>query len=428
VADPRPAAPTQPRERGWVANFTAILVCHFLNFALIQTSFPFIPLYLRELGESESAAIAWTGAMQVISSTLMMVANPIWGGLADRYGRKAMVTRAQTAAVVVFGAMGFTTQAWQVVMLRALQGLVGGSGPALTTLAAVTLPARRLSFGMGIFQTAQFVGVSLGPAIGGLMAGLIGFRGTFHLTAGLMILNTLLAYFVIREPKGSFEPKAAQAQPSFRERLHLVWNAPRLRAPIFGTLLFQTAYATSLTLLPLHIYGMVESSGDVSDAATSVGIVLTMTALGAAIGGTALGWLGGRVGAATVLIGAVLLTAVLLVPQAWVESIAQFALLRFAMGICAGGVVPSLRTILAEEANQQESTARSIGLIYGFNQSAFAGGQAAGAALAAVVASIFGLPATYLMAAAILTGTGGWWLRRRLAGSWATAGVSGSEA
>ena len=395
-------------QRGWTTNFAAVLICHFLNFVLIQASFPFLPLYLRELGETESSAIAWTGLMQVASSGMMMVANPVWGSLSDRFGRKAMVTRAQTAAVAVYGLMGLTTQAWQVVGLRTLQGAVGGSGPALTTLAAVTLPPHRLSMGMGLFQTAQFIGVSAGPVFGGLVAAAIGFRGTFHVTAGLMVLNAALAYTVIRDPK---QPRADASRPSlsFAQRLAFVSRAPALRAPVVATLLYQMAYATSVALLPLHLYAI---SGESADAATSVGLVLAATALGAAVGGALFGWLGGRVGASPMLVGALLLTAALLAPQAWLASTQQFAALRFAMGLCAGGVVPLLRTVLAEEAARHESTASSMGAIYGLNQSAFAGGQAAGAALASVAASVWGLSSTYVVAAALIFATGIWWLRR----------------
>jgi MFS transporter, DHA1 family, multidrug resistance protein len=382
-------------------------MCHFLNFVLIQASFPFIPLYLRELGESEASAIFWTGLMQAMASGMMMVANPVWGSLSDRLGRKAMITRAQTASVVVYGLMGWTTQAWQVFGLRILQGLVGGAGAPLTTLAAVILPSNRLAMGMGLFQTAQFVGVSVGPVFGGLVASVIGFRGTFQVTAALMVFNALLAYFVIREPPAR-QTHSTLPQLNFAQRLAFVSRAPRLRAPVVATFLYQMAYATSVALLPLHLYAV---AGESSDAAASVGIVLAATALGAAAGGALFGWLGSRLGAAPVLVVALLMTAVLLVPQAWLTSTAQFAALRFAMGVCAGGVVPLLRTVLAEEANRHESTAGSMGAIYGLNQSAFAGGQGAGALIAAAAASLWGLPSTYLVAAAIITVTGAWWLR-----------------
>jgi MFS transporter, DHA1 family, multidrug resistance protein len=229
---------------------------------------------------------------------------------------------------------------------------------------------------------------------------LIGFRGTFHVTAGLMVLNALLAHFVIREPS---KPEPSRQRPSltFRQSLAFVSRAAGLRAPVIATLAYQTAYATSVALLPLHLYAV---AGEGSDAAASVGLVLA---------GTLFGWLGGRFGAERVLIVTLSFTALLLVPQAWLTSTQQFAGLRFAMGVCAGGVVPLLRTVLAEEAARDESTAASMGAIYGLNQSAFSGGMAVGAAVASAAASVWGLASTYLVAAGLIAVTSVWWLQAR---------------
>ena len=54
--------------------------------------------------------------------------------------------------------------------------------------------------------------------------------------------------------------------------------------------------------------------------------------------------------------------------------------------------------------------AGSMGAIYGLNQSAFAGGQAAGAGLAAISATLWGLESTYVVAAALIAATAMWWL------------------
>jgi len=371
---------------------------------------PFLPLYLRELGESEASAVAWTGAMMSTSFGLQMLVNPVWGTLSDRFGRKAMVMRAQLSTVVTFGLLPFTAQPWQVFAVRSAQGVVGGAGPALTTLAATILPPKRLGFGLGLFQTAQFIGVSLGPLLGGLGAAVLGFRGAFGLTAGLMVVASLVAWLVIREPR----PEPASRRPSdgrgmgFGQRLAFIGRTPRLRTPLLATLAYQTAYMTSVALLPLHLYGL---AGSGVEAPAAVGLVLTVTALGAALGATTFGWLGGRLGAPTIAFVSFLLTAALLVPQSWLTSPAQFAIVRFAMGFATGGVIPSLRTVLAEEARRDESTAGSMGAIYGLNQSAFAGGMAGGSALAALVASFWGLPATYTAAAVLIGLTGLWWLR-----------------
>jgi MFS transporter, DHA1 family, multidrug resistance protein len=392
-----------------VPNFAAVVLCQFLNVALFQSVQPFLPLYLVELGESEAAAVAWTGAMLTVSAGLQMVVNPIWGSLADRFGRKSMVMRAQVSTIVTFGLLPFTMHAWQVFAVRSAQGVVGGAGPALTTLAATILPPKRLGFGLGLFQTAQFMGVSLGPLLGGVAVAAFGFRGAFGLTAVLMAFATLVAWVVIREPRPEAGARrSGGSKLGFRQRLAVISHLPRLRAPLVATLTYQTAYTISIALLPLQLYSL---AGSDADAPAAVGLVLTATALGAALGATTLGWLGSRLGAPTIALVSFGLTAALLVPQSWLTTPAQFAVVRLCMGFAAGGVMPSLRTVLAEEAARNESTAGNMGAIYGLNQSAFAGGMAAGSALAALVASVWGLPATFTAAAILIVITAVWWLR-----------------
>jgi MFS family permease len=383
------------------------VLCQALNVALFNSIQPFLPLYLRELGESEASAVAWTGAMLSTSAALQMLINPIWGTLSDRYGRKAMVMRAQLSTVVTFGLLPFTAQPWQVFAVRSAQGIVGGAGPALTTLAATILPPKRLGFGLGLFQTAQFIGVSLGPLLGGLSAAAFGFRGAFGITAGLMAVASVIAWVLIREPADVAARRSRAGSLTFLQRLKFISRAPRLRAPLLATVIYQAAYMSSSALLPLHLYSL---AGSAADAPAAVGLVLTVTALGAALGATTLGWLGGRFGATTIAFVSFMLTAALLVPQSWLTSPTHFALVRLVMGFATGGVMPSLRTVLAEEAQRHESTAGSMGAVYGLNQSAFAGGMAGGSAMAALVATFFGLPATYTAAAILIALTGLWWL------------------
>jgi DHA1 family multidrug resistance protein-like MFS transporter len=395
------------REPAWVASFGAVVLCQLLNVALFSSVQPFLPLYLRELGETEAAAVAWTGAMLAVSSGLQMLVNPLWGSLADRFGRKAMVMRAQLSTVVTFALLPLTGQAWQVFAVRSAQGLVGGAGPALTTLAATILPPKRLGFGLGLFQTAQFIGISVGPLVGGLAAAALGFRGAFGVTAGLMVVASIVAWVVIHEPAAGARQSSGSPTLTFGQRLAFISGAPRLRAPLVATFAYQTAYTTSVALLPLHLYNL---AGSGADASAAVGLVLTVTALGSALGATTLGWLAGRLGAPTIALVSFAATAALLIPQAWLGSPTEFAAVRLCMGFAACGVMPSLRTVLAEEAGRHDSTAGNMGAIYGLNQSAFAGGMAGGSALAALVASFWGLPATYTAAGLLIGLTGVWWL------------------
>src|SRR5919199_4065301 len=91
---------------GRAAAYGVVLLCYFLNFALFQLAYPFIPLFLVELGETQSGAIGWTGLGQSIGSVALMLANPVWGTLGDRFGRKSMVIRAMLAGAATLSLMG----------------------------------------------------------------------------------------------------------------------------------------------------------------------------------------------------------------------------------------------------------------------------------------------------------------------------------
>jgi len=393
------------KKGSWRASYAVLLLCQFLNFALFQIAYPFIPLFLVELGESQSGAIAWTGLGQAVGSIALMLANPVWGAMGDRFGRKSMVVRAMFAGAVTLTIMGLSTQAWHLFSARVLQGLVGGSSVALLTLAALSLPRQRMGMGMGLMQTAQFLGNSLGPLMGTLAVGLVGFRGTFFTAAGTMAGLLVLASVAVREPPHSM-PKSENVETlSFAQRLMFVGRVPRVRGIIIATLGFQSAYMLSMSLLPLHLYSLNRPE----DAPRAVGIVLTASALGGATGATLLGSLTSKLGAARVAMIAFLVSGALVIPQVWLTTTVQFAAIRFVTDFFGGAILPALRTLLAEEAAQHESTASSMGAVYGLSQSASAGGNAVGAATAAAIAGVLGIPSVFVVAGIVAISTGLSW-------------------
>jgi DHA1 family multidrug resistance protein-like MFS transporter len=67
-----------------------------MGFSII---FPFLPLYLQELGTSTRLSLeVLSGLIYSVQAVTMTIASPFWGAVADRYGRKLMVVRAGAAA------------------------------------------------------------------------------------------------------------------------------------------------------------------------------------------------------------------------------------------------------------------------------------------------------------------------------------------
>src|SRR3954469_21222030 len=105
---------------GWIAG--APPFGRMIGFGL---SMPFIPLYVQALGVHDRAEVAlWSGVLAGSAALALAFMAPIWGALADRYGRKAMLVRSMLGGAVVIALMGFVEDVWQLLGLRLIQGAV----------------------------------------------------------------------------------------------------------------------------------------------------------------------------------------------------------------------------------------------------------------------------------------------------------------
>ena len=98
---------TALRTTGWRLNYAALLLAQLVSSATFASINPFLPLYLIDLGENQASVIVWVGAISAGSNILQLFANPFWGVIADRFGRKAMVYVSGAFMAVVGAAFVF---------------------------------------------------------------------------------------------------------------------------------------------------------------------------------------------------------------------------------------------------------------------------------------------------------------------------------
>jgi DHA1 family multidrug resistance protein-like MFS transporter len=169
-----------------------------------------LPFYIQTLGVTEPAALrAWTGALSGAPGILMGIAAPVWGTLADRYGRRVMLLRAMAAGAIGMGAMAFAPNVQVVFVLRTTQGLFAGTIAAASTLVAAGTPRENISYAMGFIASAAFIGNALGPSIGGLCAEWLGYRATFFIGAAITGLGFLLVLKFVEEVREDREENGA---------------------------------------------------------------------------------------------------------------------------------------------------------------------------------------------------------------------------
>src|SRR3989304_1063697 len=137
------ALPSMPEEI-WRKNLYAIAIAQFIALGGGNLVFPFMPFYVKELGVTDQSEIAlWSGLLGTATGAMLFVFSPIWGSLADRFGRKPILLRAYVGAMVTMTLQGLAQNVWQLVVLRRLQGGVAGTIPAATALVAASAPAGR---------------------------------------------------------------------------------------------------------------------------------------------------------------------------------------------------------------------------------------------------------------------------------------------
>jgi DHA1 family multidrug resistance protein-like MFS transporter len=172
---------------------------------------PFLPLFIQELGTTKAAEVRfWTGFLNALTSLCLAVMAPVWGIIADRYGRKLMILRAMLVGSVVVALMSLARSVWTVLALRIRQGLFTGTITAASALVAAGAPQKRLSFALGFLSSSTFIGMSFGPLIGGLSAEFIGYRHTFLVGAVFLLAGFFLVLFFIQEIPNSLAERDPQ--------------------------------------------------------------------------------------------------------------------------------------------------------------------------------------------------------------------------
>ncbi|MNQ54915.1 drug efflux system protein MdtG [compost metagenome] len=155
------------------------------------------------------------------------------------------------------------------------------------------------------------------------------------------------------------------------------------------------------------------------DQARIAGVVMACSALGSILTAARLGALADRVGSWNVIIGCLVLTGIVMVPQAFVTQWWQLAVLRGLMGMTIAGLLPAIAKLIRQSVEDHNT-----GKILGYLQSAQFSGQVIGPLIGGQIGAHFGLHHVFLVTGALLVvsaGINGWVKSRFYAVSAATA-------
>lgn len=373
------------RRNLWVATFGS-----FSTIVAMTLLLPFLPLYVRDLGITDAMANPlWSGAAYGAAFLSAAFTAPLWGRLGDRYGRKLMLIRASLGMAVAMSLIGLAQNAWQLVALRLLAGLLGGYASGSTILVATQTPKARSAWALGVLSSGIMAGNLAGPLIGGLLPPLIGIRATFFAAGGVIFLAFLATALFIRE---------ADRAPAVKRGGGDGWRLIPDKQPVIVMLvtgaLLQFAVMSIEPIITVYVAGLVEDASRVTMVA---GIVMSGTALGSILSAPRLGRLADHVGAWPVIAGCLGASAMLLIPQAYVTAGWQLVVLRFLMGLSLGGLLPAITSVIRHSVPEAVA-----GGILGYSVAAQYTGQVSGPLVGGYVGGHFGMRAVFLATALLL--------------------------
>jgi len=385
------SSPDPSAHRGWKRNLVILWFGQLIAISGFSVFMPFLPYYVQELGITEVKQVAfWAGLLTSAQAVTMALVAPIWGSLADRYGRKIMVVRAMLGGAVIVSLMGFVGNVWQLVILRAIQGTLTGTVSAATTLVASSAPPQRRGFALGTLQMAIYLGGSVGPLLGGFIADSMGYRPTFWVTGALLFVAGVLVTTLVRE---DFVPVARGEQAPLLEGLLIVFRTRALMLVCGIRVLMRMAVRVIGPVLPLFIQSIAAPGVKI---ASLTGTIAGFGSAASAVGAVFIGRLADRIGPQRILIVCGAAASVLYAVQAWVQTPTQLLVLRVASGVAMGGILASVSSLQAALAPKGR-----YGAVYGVDTSMVAAANAISPMIGAALTATFGLTSVFYGAAVV---------------------------
>ena len=365
----------------WKRNLAVIWLAQSLTVVGFTFTFPFMPLFVQEVGISGGGqASLWAGIIQIAMGIAMVLSSPVWGLASDRYGRKKNVLRAMFGGALFHALAAFSTSVYHLLVFRALTGLTSGAfGPSMALVASTT-PRERLPFSLGILQTAFFVGNTLGPLIGGLIADAWGLKGTFLVSGGVLTGAGLILQLFARE---DFQ-RPSQSVSIFQRRAYaglLRLLTSRELLPVFTTIfILQLFPIMAFTVLPVILESLSPTSGG-----SVTGVAFGVMGVTGALGSYITGWLTTRVSLIRILTAAAVGAGLSFSTLFFADSVAQFLLFLAIAGAFQGGMV-AIPGALVGLAVTGEHQGAAFGGLQAVQVAAFSIGPFVGGVIAVAVA------------------------------------------
>ena len=312
-----------------------------MGFALC---WPFLPLMMLSLGVRDNLE-TWVGYMMLVFYVISFLSGPVWGGLADSFGRKIMILRAMLGMGVFMSLIPFAPTPLWFAFLFALVGFFNGANMSSQALLVANTPPARIGSGLSLLQTGALVGQTMGPALGTFLAAVIDKpHWMFWISGGLLLTGGGLVTIWVREIK---QLTPGPWRPQWIGSLRELVAGPRVGVLFYLSFVFAMLWTGSVTILSIFVLRILETQpGGAGSVVFWAGAVAMGLSLSSVVALPFWGRVLDRWGAERVLTMATAAAALTQLPLLFLETPLQLVLTRVAFGLSACAMLPSIVRLL----------------------------------------------------------------------------------
>lgn len=173
-----------------IGAFMAALDASIVNVALPD---------LTESFRASASVVGWVLISYLLTLTTLLT---LFGRLADMFGRRPLYTFGFVVFIVGSAACGFAPNLLFLIIARVFQA-AGAAMLQANSVAIITatVPSNVRGRAIGFQGSAQAIGLSVGPAVGGALIGLFGWRAIFYVNVPVGLIGTLMAAMILPKDK-----------------------------------------------------------------------------------------------------------------------------------------------------------------------------------------------------------------------------------
>ena len=343
------AAPARVTAKTALGVSALLVVVHATNDAFAGMLSALLPTFQVRFGLSETVLALFVATLSFSSS----VTQPVFGVLADRWGRRRVAAIGVMTSSSLLSLMAVAPSPWLLFLILLVGGLGSAAFHPAGTGVARSVGGERKGLVMSVFSAGGTIGVAVGP----LIIGWLLMTGQLALSPFLMIPGVLgglaLLAFVPPQPR----PRGTPWPP--------LVDLSLLRGPVgvlaMSGILRAVSFVTFMNAMPLFL---VARRGLPTDSPVLFW-TLTVFTVAAAVGGIVAGALERRVPRTTLVVSSMLAS---LLPFAVVLLLVPGTPLYFLVVALAGGLVNAglpLMVVAAQDLAPDAMGAAS-GLLMGF--------------------------------------------------------------